>query len=497
MNSVSPLVKWTPIAVLALLVTACDATVVDAITPPAGSTVSTVPAPTLVTTESVPPNAVEMLGAYLDDPSDVPTSVLVAALGPLVEDRAELSVLLHEAAEFEGRAAGRSEIAVPIGFNQNRRVIVRTPRGYDPAEPWPLLVAYHVWGGAADRIIDRIESLLGPAIEGYVVAAPDDYRQTIIDAPPPVTSEHMSVWRGVKELWHIDSDRVYVSGYSLGGETTMTVATLHPGEIAGAVAMAAGYSFPSDVDGLWDVFLTNLRWVPVLHVWGADDNLNIVGLNGRDSTDTLALQNERLETLLAPLGLERYQHVRLDGVGHSDAHPPTPDLVEFLTPRRPPPPDRIDHTFRYIHQATAYWVEGHEWDGEGWFTPWPTAVVESGENDEDALTRTIFGLLGDIHAEIRGQTIELASTHLADLTVWLSDGMIDWSKPVTVEFDGQVVFEGGVDPDIGVALTQAVRTRDFDRLRWAGIRIDTVTGTAHPVGVDDELPPILREITLG
>jgi hypothetical protein len=33
------------------------------------------------------------------------------------------------------------------------------------------------------------------------------------------------------------------------------------------------------------------------------------------------------------------------------------------------------------------------------------------------------------------------------------------------------VFRGRLQPDLLLALTQAARTRDFDRLRWAGWRV--------------------------
>ncbi len=464
----------------------------------AGTTAATPASPgrSAATTPN-PPDVAEALAAYLADPGPRPPDALLDAVSAAVAAGDDLSQLLHQAADREAHPPGRTEIAVPIGFNQNRRVIVRTPDGYDPDRPWPMLVAYHVWGGNADRIIDRLETLLGDGAEEFVIAAPDDYRQTVLDAPPPVTSEHVSVWRGVKEQWHIDSDRVYLSGYSLGGETVMTLATLHPGALAGAVAMAAGYSFPSDVDGLWERFLPQLAGLPVLHVWGVEDTINIVGLNGRDSPDTLAAQNERLDGLLGPLGLHQYAHVRLEGVGHDDAHPSTEQLAAAVAERRQQPPQSIDHSFRYIHQADVYWIEGHEWLGDGWLQAWPTVTPLDGESDEAGLSRTIHELLGRVKGSIGGQTISVDSTHLADLTVWISDGMIDWSSPVTVEYAGRTVFSGVVVPDTAVALTQAVRTMDFDRLRWAGIRIDATDGTAHVVTSADVFPPILREVTLG
>ena len=61
--------------------------------------------------------------------------------------------------------------------------------------------------------------------------------------------------------------------------------------------------------------------------------------------------------------------------------------------------------------------------------------------------------------------------------------------PVQVSVDGAVVHDATLMPDLGVCLAQAKRTRDFDRLRWAGLRIDG-DGTAIPVTMDTIFPPL-------
>ena len=49
--------------------------------------------------------------------------------------------------------------------------------------------------------------------------------------------------------------------------------------------------------------------------------------------------------------------------------------------------------------------------------------------------------------------------------------------------------------DEQLALIQAHRTRDFDRLRYAGVRVDPLTGEAHLVTTNDEFPSLVRGIT--
>ena len=61
-----------------------------------------------------------------------------------------------------------------------------------------------------------------------------------------------------------------------------------------------------------------------------------------------------------------------------------------------------------------------------------------------------------------------------------------------VSVDGVVVHDAILTPDLGVCLAQAKRTGDFDRLRWAGLRIDG-DGTAIPVRGETDFPT-LREV---
>jgi hypothetical protein len=270
---------------------------------------------------------------------------------------------------------------------------------------------------------------------------------------------------------------------------------MHPGHVAGGLAMAAGAAYPTDVDGLLERFVLQLAPVQLLHVYGADDSFNIVGLNARPQDITLAEQGDLVTHLASKLSLYKYRGVRLEGVGHSNAYPTTAEAMVPFSATRSPLPSRFSHSFRYIHQADAFWVEGHEWLGNGWLAPWPDVVTETGESDEDALDRTIHALLGRIDAEIDQQTIRVDTEHLSDFTVWLHADMVDWTQPVTLVANGEIVFEGTVQPSVEVALAQALRTYDFDRLRLAGIRVDVAAGTSHIVTPTEELPDIVRGIT--
>jgi hypothetical protein len=229
-------------------------------------------------------------------------------------------------------------------------------------------------------------------------------------------------------------------------------------------------------------------------VWGSEDLLPIVGLNGRRSDARLAEINPVFAEIALQAGVDYRSHVVIGG-DHGNSEPPIDLLLAEVERTRGAPPTEIEHTFRYIHQADTAWVEGHEWLGDAWLTPWPTSEVEAGEPSAAEEATILRELLGTIDAAVAANTISVDTTHLADLTVWLLDGLIDFSSPVSVIHNGRVVFSGEVRPDPGVVLTQTLRTGDVVRLRWAGIRI--VDGAAHIVTTADVFPDIARGILPG
>jgi predicted esterase len=435
---------------------------------------------------------VAALTVYLDDPSPERLDEAVTA----IRDGAgtdSLQDLLEATLTALDAKPGRATIATPIGFNQHRQVTIRTPVNYDPARPWPLIVAYHSWGGSADRMIDRLEELLGDEIERFVVAAPDDYRQTVLDAPPPVSAEHMSIWREVMTRRRIDPDRIFTMGYSLGGDTVITTAAFHGHRLAGAIGWAASPAFPPDVEGMFEWFAPNLGSTRVLHVWGSEDDLNIPGLNFRRSPRRL----DELDREFAAIATDvpGYTAIEVEGADHGSIRPPLETTLELLEQSRGPVPGTISQVFRYIHQADTAWVEGHEWEGEAWLVPWPTAEMEAGSLTPDEEAAALRSLLGSIDATTVDNRFEVTTTHLADFTIWLPLDLVDFDRPVTVLWNGRIVFDGRIEQDPAVALVQAERTRDFSRLRWAGIRI--VDGTAHVVDADDTFPPVARGVVIG
>lgn len=372
---------------------------------------------------------------------------------------------LNQADLFERLEPGSQSIEVPLGKNEKRTVQLRIPADYDPRRAYPLIYALHGAGGTGAQIIAYVERILGERVDEFVVAAPSKYGQTVIHIIKP-SAEHTAVLRAVRKKVHIDADRQYCLGYSRGGHTAWTLAVVHNDEFAAAVPIA-GVFLIAWPEQFWPVFLPNIRHMRILNVWGALDS---AGGDGRSSkTGGIAGTNRRMANLTKDLGLDVIHH-ELPDKGHGGNVPPRTELFALLSRRRTQHPAQVNSVFRFIHQANAYWIEGHVWRGSFWDDSKVTLHLREGEEPQDALARTIRGRLGELKGKIDGQMIDVRRRKVSELTIWIGDDMIDWSRPVLVKVSGRKVYEGVLTPDLYVCLSQAARTYDLQRLRWAGLR---------------------------
>lgn len=410
----------------------------------------------------------ELSGAFARPTEIAAISARIAA--DPAYDRAKLSDWLHQAAPYPVLAAGRSEIVVDVGLGFGRRVAMRLPRNYSPTRRWPLIYALHPSGGNGPDFIGNVEHLLGSTIEDFVVVAPSNYRQTGIDAPPPFTRDHPGILRAVREQVHVDGDRVYALGYSLGGYASWAVALLHADELAAAVPIASTVTVPPDVEhGLWREVVGNLSNLgELLFVWGGNDSLEVWGYDG-SLLGGIATLNRRYRTWSKDLGLPQTL-IEQRGRGHGDVQPPKAEVLRALAHRRAHWPRQVDHTYRHLHQGSAYWLEAVDWTGERWAEATPTPDRRSGESAGESYRRVLAPLLGHLAGSIEGQTLRITTRHVGTLDVWLGDGMFDWQQPLRVERDGQLIHDGVVNPDLALAIGESVARYELDRLRWGRVK---------------------------
>ncbi|MBN2445141.1 MAG: hypothetical protein JXO22_00320, partial [Phycisphaerae bacterium] len=287
--------------------------------------------------------------------------------------------------------------------------------------------------------------------------------------------EHGLVLLGLKQRIHLNSDRIYATGYSMGGHGSWTMAILVPDQLAGVMPIAGSLNLPQD--DLLDNVLPNLANTHVFVAWGRGDNRMA---NGKVSpTGGIAGTNQRTTKRTDELGLPVVWREDPEA-GHSDVVPPQEEVFKLFSYTREHYPRQISKTFRALHESSHYWLEADKWigvalDGQG-DIPVVLQPDENAGNPDDvdaAITRALQRRVARLEGTVDGQTITVQRKKIHSLTIWIGDGMIDWAQPINVKVGGRQVFNDRIEPDLLVCLLQAVRTYDFERLRWAGIRYET------------------------
>lgn len=353
-------------------------------------------------TESV---EVAVVRAWLGlSPREQYLSVPKAALSR--EDAAAVTELLWEhrkAGEAEARKA-ELDAKVVKAAGKEMRYLERT---FGSAEEGrrSLFISLHGGGGAPARINDQQwqnQIRLYAPEEGIVVAprAPTNtwnlWHEGHVDDLLDRLIGNFVLHRGV------DPDRVYLLGYSAGGDGVYQLAPRMADRFA-AASMMAGH--PNDASPL------GLRNLPFAIFMGGEDG-----------------------------AYDRNKVARRWG--------------DKLAALRDDDPDGYEHRVT-IYEGLGHWMKGKDAEALPWMRarsrdPWPKHVVwhQSGR------THTRFYWLGvpsesaqrgrTVRAAVDGQRIEITAEGLDRLSLRLSDELLDLDQPVVVVANGEEVFSGTV-----------------------------------------------------
>ncbi len=388
---------------------------------------------------------------------------ILATAGLTVE---RLTDVIRRVPLWEPQPTGDREITLHLGRDPgvDMPAWIHVPAGYTPDRRWPVLITLHGASGHARSIFQYTLNLLGDRAADFIVVAPDRFTGIAFSMPSSIVGRPRALVNAVRRRFRVDSDRVYLMGYSMGGSNTWMGTVMHADCFAGAVPLA---NFLQIVGGtaLWDQVLPNCRHTAILFCWGENDTLDAHG--DPDRQGGIARMSRRMASLIDDLDFERFQAFELPGVGHAGVAPPVDAWVAMLERRRPHYPRSVRQAFRLADQSQAYWVAAAQSRGR----PLPSGELriemKPHETWPQAKRRYLTGRLGVIEATCHAQTITLQTRRTAELVLLLSDELVDLDRPVVVERDGRTVFNGLVSRDLRVTLTEAARTWDFERLPCA------------------------------
>ena len=335
----------------------------------------------------------------------------------------------------------------PTGTIPNERVDVQgrayhlalsVPLTYQPAKGYGLVVCLHGAGFSGEAYLERWQARLG---EDYVLACPT----APMGAWFTRSAEELvlATIRSVQRRYHIDPDRIFLTGMSNGGIGAWMIGMHDAPLFAGIAPMASG------LDNVLMPFLANLRSTPVYIIHGAKDQVMPVELS-RTIT-------KELTRLGYPFVYREHDREHPMAGGHYFPREELPELVTWLNAqRRNPLPTTVTVVRDASHFQPFGWVRIDATD--------PIAAFSEdlvGKQDDRIKRREYARLDASIVGPNR---IEVQADRVQRYSLFLNEQLIDSSKPLVVLTNGQVSFEGPVTPSLETLLRQARLRQDSRQL---------------------------------
>ena len=389
----------------------------------------------------------DIVSTYLSTTDDVLAENLLQEIisRPDVSiDRA--SNLIRDARIFENAPVGRqpSQSILVRGNQMSYGLFV--PPSYDPTKSFPLIVCLHGAGFTGDSYLERWAERLGDA---YILACPSismgawwsRYGEELV----------LATMLAVQNHYHIDPDRIYLTGMSNGGIGAWIIGMHHAPRFAAVAPMASG------IDEVLFPFLRNLRHTPLYVIHGAKDKIMPVWLS----------QNIIKE--LAQLGIahvyREHEWSHPHAGGHFFPHQELPDLVKWFDQQRR---ERYPKTLSVVRDASHLsefgWIRIDSTDRIAMFSE------QLIDRQDDLMKNRVYAELEV--TQIAKNRIEMTTTHVRRLTLFLNDTLVDFSRPITVVINGAVNFERKIMPQVEILLREARPRHDPSLLFPAKLTLD-------------------------
>jgi len=408
------------------------------------------PFPEIEKSESLP-SSERSLSSLVKDYVKAPSSERVEALLVDIQRMPDatvesISTILQEPPRYEAQPVGPQPRRVVRVRREEAEYALYVPTSYTPEQSYPLILCLHGAGFNGEAYLDRWMPRLG---EKYILACPSvtmgswwtRYGEELV----------LNVLHEVQEQYHIDPNRIFLTGMSNGGIGTWIIGMHYADRFAGIAPMASG------IDDVLYPFLENLSHTPVYVIHGVEDQVMPVQLS-RDLV-------KEMERRGIPYQYQEHTWTHPHAGGHFFPKQALPDLITWFDgQRREPLPRSLSLVRDATHLTPFSWVRIDMTEQIAAFT----------ENLIDSRDEFITGgIFAKLHAEITAPNKIVVSTNrIRRYTVFLNQDLVDFSKPVIVKTNGKISYEGMVEPRIETLLEEVRHRSDTHILFPAKLTID-------------------------
>lgn len=349
----------------------------------------------------------------------------------------------------ESEQAGYFELAVPgLESSSDVTYYIQLPPEYDPYRRYPTIITLNGAGTTPQQQLDWWAGVagkngmrLGQATRhGYIVIAVDWQKphQTQYEYSAREHAAVLSCLRDANRRFSIDTDRVFLSGHSIGGDAAWDLGLAHPDLWAGVLPIVA------TADRYCAYYWENARYVPFYFIAGEMDS----GKMAHNARELDRYLRRGYDTTV----------VEFFGRGHEHFYDEIQNLFDWMNRRQ------RDFYPKEMECATL-----RPWDNFFWwleFGNFPErTMVLPGSWPPSRGTRA-----AQVSAKITETSI-LVKSSSDRVTVWLSPELVDFQKRVTISVNGRRVTGSDrfVDPDLEVLLEDARTRADRYHPFWARV----------------------------
>jgi pimeloyl-ACP methyl ester carboxylesterase len=330
---------------------------------------------------------------------------------------------------------------------------VQLPPDYDPHRRYPTIVTLHGQTGNAEKQINwwagdwvKGKRTGQAARHGYIViapawTAPHQTRYGYSDR------EHAAVLKPLRDAcrrFSIDTDRVFLSGHSIGGDAAWDIGLAHPDLWAGVIPIVA------QADRYCTFYWENARYVPFYVVEGEKDGTKLV-TSAKNNLDRWLSRGFNATV------------VEYRGRGHEDFYEEILRLFDWM---------KVFH--RDFFPRSFECKTMRPWDNFFWWVEITELPPRSGVDPADwppsAGTHAAI-----VKGKIAGRNSLSVTAASTGATVWISPEMLDFKQRASVTVNGHRINGGNqmIKPDLRTLL-EDVRTRgDRQHPFWAKLECTT------------------------
>lgn len=280
-----------------------------------------------------------------------------------------------------------------------------TTYGDRPADGYSLYISLHGGGNAPQALNDQQwdnQKVLYAPKQGVYMAPRAPWNDWDMWFKPGIDSLYAQLVQMSVACFGVNPDRVYLMGYSAGGDGVWRMAP-RMADTWAAASMMAGH--PGDVS------LVNLRNLPFMIWCGEQDaayNRNVLCAERGMQMDSLQQADAG--------GYVHQTHI-VKGKGHWMDRVDTVAVDWMSQFRRNPYPDTIVWRQEEVVRRTFYWIEA------------PQDELRHGR---------------EVRLAVKGNVIDISRCDYSALTLYLNDLLVNLDRPVTVRLRGKKVFKGKV-----------------------------------------------------